>query len=144
MIKVHFKIIIRGSDQDIAIIDRIWQISDTNKSQLINKDSGRIILTSGTPLKLEKGYELSIKSIDINGDKAYIELSKNGNVVDYAIISPPKTTEDTYIYSTDIGSNENVELINVHFINLFRGPDQDIATIDRIWQISDTIPINLS
>ena len=33
-------------------------------------------VTSGTPLALEGGYELAIKSIDIDGNKVYLEIGK--------------------------------------------------------------------
>ena len=62
----------------------------------------RLTVTSGTPLKLEEGYELAIKSIDIDGNKVYLELSKNGAVVDSKVISPskdnPTMSDKTYYY----------------------------------------------
>lgn len=66
-IKVHFKNAFSGADQNIATIDRIWQVSDTNSSQIITNSSDRSTLTSGTPLTLEEGYKLAIKSIDLTG-----------------------------------------------------------------------------
>ncbi len=50
-------------------------------------DKDEMTVTSGTPLKLEEGYELAIKSIDIDGNKVYLELSKNGAVVDSKVVS---------------------------------------------------------
>ena len=59
-------------------------------------------VTSGTPLKMEEGYELAIKSIDIDGNKVYLELSKDGSVVDSKVISPskdnPTMADKTYYY----------------------------------------------
>jgi tetratricopeptide (TPR) repeat protein len=138
VIKLHFKNAFRGADQNVATVDRVWQVSDINSSQVINNNSSRLTLTSGTPLMLEEGYELAIKSIDINGNKVYVELSKNGNFIDYGIIIPPQTTDDLYTYSTDIGSAKDVEVIKLHFKNAFRGADQNVATVDRVWQVSDT------
>jgi len=138
MIKVHFKNVFRGSDQNLATIDRVWQVSDTNSSHVIMNNSDRLTLTSGTPLMLGEGYELAIRSIDIAGNKAYLELSKNGSVIDSTMIIPPQATDDLYIYSADIGYAEDVEMIKVHFINAIRGSEQNIATVDRIWQVSDT------
>jgi len=139
VIKVHFKNAFRGTDQNLATIDRIWQVSDTNSSQvIINYSHGKMTITSGVPLKLREGYELAIKSIDIDGVRVNLELSKNGNVIDSRIITPPQTTDDLYIYATDIGSAKEVEVIKVHFKNAFRGTDQNLATIDQVWQVSDT------
>ena len=62
-------------------------------------------VTSGTPLKMEEGYELAIKSIDIDGNKVYLELSKDGAVVDSKVISPSKDNatmaDKTYYYKKD-------------------------------------------
>ena len=99
-------------------------------------------ITSDTPLKLEEGYVLAIKSIDIDGNKLYLELAKNGAVVDSKVISPSKTgateADKTYYYkNTTVGEQNNLVTIRVHFKNAFRGADQIIASIDRIWQIPD-------
>ena len=56
---------------------------------LIDDDTEKTV-TSGTPMKMEEGYELAIKSIDIDGNKVYLELSKDGSVVDSKVISPSK------------------------------------------------------
>ena len=47
-------------------------------------DDTEMTVTSSTPLKFEEGYELVIKSIDIDGNKVYLELSKDGSVVEQA------------------------------------------------------------
>jgi len=137
VIKVHFKNSFRGADQDLATVDQIWQVSDNNSSQVIMNDSKRASLTSGTSLTLGEGYELALKSVDIDGNKVYVELSKNGTVIDSMIVIPPKTIDDYYIYSIDTSSAKDVEVIKVHFKNSFRGADQDLATVDQIWQVSD-------
>ena len=99
-------------------------------------------VTSGTPLKMEEGYELGIKSIDIDGNKVYLELSKDGAVVDSKVISPSADNADmkdkTYYYKKDVGDSKDVVIVAAHFKNAFRGADQDLATIDGLWQLSDT------
>ena len=137
-IKVHFKNIFRGADSNLATVDRIRQVSDSDPSRVMFENSRKTIITSGTPLKLEEGYELAIKSIDIDGNKVYVELTKNGNVIDSAVVTPPQVVDDTYIYSKDTDSGESVNVIEVHFKNAFRGADVNLVTIDRIRQISDS------
>jgi S-layer protein (TIGR01567 family) len=105
-----------------------------------NKDEKT--LTSGTPLKLEEGYELGIKSIDIDGNKVFLELTKDGQVVSSKVISPSKDgatmADKTFTYKKTVGDQKDLVIIGVHFKNAFRGADQDLATVDGIWQISDT------
>jgi S-layer protein (TIGR01567 family) len=108
---------------------------------LINEDVERTF-TSGTPLKLSEDYELAIQAIDLDGKKVYVQLMKNDAVVDSAVVEPSKygaTLKDkTYVYKKDMGDTEKIVVIAVHFKNAFRGADTDLATIDGIWQISDT------
>jgi len=108
---------------------------------LMDNDDERTV-TSGTPLAMEEGYELSIQSIDIDGNKVYLELSKDGAVVDSKVISPSADNagmkDKTYYYKKDIGDSKDVVIVAAHFKNAFRGADQNLATVDGLWQLSDT------
>ena len=98
-------------------------------------------VTSGTPLKLEEGYELAIKSIDIDGNKVYLELNKDGVMVDSKVIEPSTENalmpDKTYYYKKDVADSNDLVIIAVHFKNAFRGADQNLATVDGTWQISE-------
>lgn len=111
-------------------------------SKILVDDDAEQTLTSANPLKLEEGYQLSIKSIDKDGNKAYLELSKNGQVVDNKVIQPSisnaGTGDKTYYYKVDLGDTKEIIQIAVHFKNAFRGNDTNIGTIDGIFQVSDT------
>jgi len=115
-------------------------------SRIIYDDGQERTFTSGTSLELEEGYELAIESIDLDGNKVYVELRKDGRVVDAEIIDagvPGAAAEEkTFTYTRDMGGAEDVVIIAVHFERSFRGADQDLATIDGIWQISET-PISV-
>jgi S-layer protein (TIGR01567 family) len=107
---------------------------------LIDDDTEKTV-TSGTSIKLEEGYELAIKSIDIDGNKIYLELSKDGSVVDSKVISLSKTdatmADKTYYYKNPaVGDQKKLVTIAVHFKNAFRGADQYLAIVDGLWQIS--------
>ncbi|HWQ19690.1 MAG TPA: S-layer protein domain-containing protein [Methanotrichaceae archaeon] len=110
---------------------------------LRDEDEAMTIVTS-SPLKLEQGYELAIKSIDVDGNKVYLELTKDGESVDYEVISPSTegaALEDmTYRYETVASAPNRAPTLTilVHFKNAFRGSDQNIATVDGVYQISDT------
>jgi len=116
-------------------------LSDEQLEAILMDDDTEMTVTSGTPLKLEEGYELSIKSIDIDGNKVYLELTKDGSVVDSKVISPskdnPTMADKTYYYKKDVGDSKDLVIIAAHFKNAFRGADQNLATIDGIWQISE-------
>jgi S-layer protein (TIGR01567 family) len=118
-------------------------LSSEQLEQVLIDDDSEMTVTSGTPLKLQQGYELAIKSIDIDGNKVYLELSKNGAVVDSMVISPSKDgateADKTYYYKNPaVGEQKKLVTIGVHFKNAFRGADSNLASIDGVWQISDT------
>jgi S-layer protein (TIGR01567 family) len=126
------------------LFDKSTDKSALAKKQLLKvlaDDYTEITITSESPLKLEEGYELAIKSISSDGNNVYLELSRNGEVVHSAIMYPSysatATADNTYVYKGDAGELKNVVLIAVHFKNAFRGADQNIGTIDGLWQLSD-------
>ena len=102
-----------------------------------NKDE--IIVKPDTPLRLAEGYELAIKAIDTSG--MYLELTKNGQVIDSKVISPSKfgatTVDKTYWYKNPaVGDQKNLVTIGVLFRNAQNIQNQTFATVDGIWQIS--------
>ena len=117
-------------------------LADEQLLKILVDNDDEMTVTSGTPLKMEEGYELGIKSIDIDGNKVYLELSKDGSVVDSKVISPSKDgasmKDKTYYYKKDVGDSKDVVIVAAHFKNAFRGADQDLATVDGLWQLSDT------
>ncbi len=134
-----------NADKDIFFKESTDEnsLSSEQLEKILVDDDNERTVTSGTPLKLGEGYELAIKSIDIDGNKVYLELSKNGAVVDSKVISPSKTgatmADKTYYYKNPaVGDQKDLVTIGVHFKNAFRGADSNLATIDGEWQISDT------
>jgi S-layer protein (TIGR01567 family) len=116
-------------------------LNDNQLSKVMFDDDESRTMTTATPLKLQDGYELAIKAIDLDGNKVYVELYKNGQMVDDAVVEPSKDgatmADKTYIYKTDLGDTSDIVLAAVHFKNAFRGAEEDLATIDGIFQISD-------
>jgi len=111
-------------------------------SKVLVDDNTERTFTSANPLVLQEGYQLAVKSIDTDGNKVYVELTKNGQIVNDFVIQPSITNagmaDKTYYYRTSIGDTADITQIAVHFKNAFHGADTDIATIDGIFQISDT------
>jgi S-layer protein (TIGR01567 family) len=110
--------------------------------KILLDDGHEETFTTDVPLQLEDGYELVIKKIDIDSDKTFLELYKDGTAVDWKVLTPSKDgasmADKTYYYKKDIGNLKDVIIIAVHFKNAFRGADQDLATVDGLWQLSET------
>jgi S-layer protein (TIGR01567 family) len=97
-------------------------------------------VTASQPLKLEEGYLLAIKYIDSSG--MLVELTKNGVAVDSKVLMPSKVgatmADKTYLYRTDEDEQKGLAIIAVHFKNAVAIQNQTVATVDGLWQISDT------
>ncbi len=147
----YFAGYVLDADTTKSVDDQILLAKSTDENSLVEEQLQKILMdddseqtvTSGTPLKLEEGYELAIKSIDVDGNKVFVELNKDGAVVDSKVISPSKSdtptmADKTYYYKKSVGDQKDLVIIGVHFKNAFRGADQNLATVDGIWQISDS------
>ncbi len=147
-----------------AAYDRnvIWDLSATNQSvpflydksengnlmtnelisELLDDDNTEQKFDSSNPLELDEGYNLSIESIDSDSKKVYLELSKNGKIVDNKVIQPSienaNIADQTYYYKKDLGGIKGIVIIAVHFKNVFSSSHSNVATVDGIFQISDT------
>jgi hypothetical protein len=97
-----------------------------------DKDNSEITIDTevSEPMKLNDGYELAFKSVDIDGNKVYLELTKDGQVVDSKVIIAANEVDDTFVYSKPGTS----QLIKVHIKNAFRGADANLVTVDGISQ----------
>lgn len=107
---------------------------------LMDSDDSRTI-ASGSVLSLEEGYELRIKQVDLNGNKVYLSLARDGDEVDSKVVTPssdPKDRSSNYLYKINMGSEKDVPLIAAHVESVFRSTESDLATVDAIFQISDS------
>ena len=96
-------------------------------------------------LRLAGGYTLAIKSIDVAANRVYLELARDGEIVDSSAVSPSsdlsQVSDSTYYYPGEPDQN-GPSTIMVHFSSAFSGAGANIATIDGIWQTSDD-PLSL-
>lgn len=109
-------------------------------SKVLIDDNAEMTITSRMPLVLAEGYQLNLKSISLDGNEAFVELSKDGSAVDSKVVRPSINDatigDKTYYYKTDIGDTKGIIAIAVHFKNCFHAADENLSTIDGIFQIS--------
>ncbi|MCQ1535995.1 hypothetical protein FTO70_09950 [Methanosarcina sp. KYL-1] len=99
---------------------------------LIDSDDKESAYT-GSSFDLEDGYALNIVEVDVNGNSVWVQLEKDGDVVDDDFL---KSNND-YVYETDLGDSDNVPIIIVHFGTVFAGQETSAVFIEGIFQISD-------
>jgi S-layer protein (TIGR01567 family) len=110
---------------------------------LVDDDSEKTI-TSKTPLMLEEGYRLELKHVNPDDGQAYANLLKGDKLVKDFMFQPSKdeaklSDKTCFFRDPSLG----LVTIAVHFKNAFAGADQNLATIDGIWQVSES-PISVA
>ncbi|MBN1323485.1 MAG: hypothetical protein JW986_05725 [Methanotrichaceae archaeon] len=106
--------------------------------KVLRDRSEEVTFTSSEPLDLDEGYRLSITGIDVDGSKVTLKLSKNGADILEEIVDVSRQETSNFCYKGVVGTS----IIAVHFKNAFHGAEAEIATIDGLFQASDT-PIGI-
>jgi S-layer protein (TIGR01567 family) len=105
---------------------------------LLDSDA-EMSISNSQPLELMEGYELKLTAVDALGERVFVELLKNSQVIDSKQMNLGNNaarTDKTYYYKETVGNQKNLVIIAVHLKNAFTGADEAIGTVDGIWQIS--------
>ncbi len=108
-------------------------ISDGQLSKVLTDTDDRKSLYTGSSLILEEGYSLNIVEVDVKGNSVWVQLEKDGNIIDNAFL--PSNSD--YVYKTELGSAEDVPIIAVYFSQIFSGRETNAVFVQGIFQISD-------
>nr|WP_235278048.1 S-layer protein domain-containing protein [Methanosarcina mazei] len=114
-------------------IDDVSLLSDSVLSEVLTDSDDKRSMYSGDSFELEEGYSLNILEVDINGNSVWVQLEKDGDVVDDDFI----TSGADYVYETELGEAEDIPVIIVHFGTVFASTETSAVFIEGIFQISD-------
>ncbi len=114
-------------------VDDVSLISDGILAKILTDNDDKVSAYSGDALVLEDGYSLNIVEVDVNGDTVWIQLEKDGDVVDDDFI----TSGQDYVYETELGEAEDVPIIIAHFGTVFAGAETSAVFIEGLFQVSD-------
>jgi S-layer protein (TIGR01567 family) len=106
---------------------------------LLMDDDSSYTMRTGETLELEEGYGITPQQIDVEGNKVWLELTKDGAYVDDKVISADNTTleERTWYYEQDVSGEQDVLTLMVHVDEVFKGQVDSLCIIEGVWQISD-------
>jgi len=114
-------------------VDDVSLLSNNILCKVLTDSDDKKSMNSGSAFTLEDGYSLNIKEVDVNGKSVWVQLQKDGSVVDEAFLK----SGDDYVYKTDLGKADNVPLIIVHFGTVFQGSETSAVVVQGIFQLSD-------
>jgi S-layer protein (TIGR01567 family) len=138
---------LQGTDE--ATGSNIFYAESTGKNSLSSEqlekilidEKTKILIKKGESIKLKEGYELVLKGANNEG-KIYVELLKDGKTVDESFLAPSKDMatelDKTYFYRKNVGEQNNLVIIGMHFRSSYKDEEQSMAIVDGLWQISDT------
>lgn len=86
---------------------------------------------------LAEGYELYIR--DVTKDKIFVHLLKNGQLVDSSVV----VSNSTYTYKKDLGDIKDMPIIMMHVDRIFSDGKNKFASIDGLFQLSDTYVLSV-
>jgi S-layer protein (TIGR01567 family) len=110
-------------------------------SKLIIDSDDKFTLRVGQTLELGDGFAITPKQIDVEGNKVWIELTKDGKFLDDDVIDAAsgKITDRIYAYTADVAGETDVPLVLVHVKEVFQGQVDSLAIIEGFWAISDEV-----
>jgi len=126
-----------GYTDDTTFTDEFSVLNEEQLRKVLMDDDESYTVRSGTTFPLEEGYELRIKEVDLDGNKVWLAITKDGDEVDNKVVDPGSSLKSsTFIYEDEIGSDD-VPIIAIHIQSIFRGKEEDLATIEGVFQVSD-------
>ncbi|WP_407355370.1 S-layer protein domain-containing protein [Methanolobus sp. WCC5] len=102
--------------------------------KLLLDTDDKYTLRTGSALQLANGYELTAKQIDVEGNKVWMELSKDGDFIEDEVLDVSNGAV-TWTYDSDVGDKEDVIVFRAHITQVFQGQVDSLAIIEGIWLI---------
>jgi len=104
-------------------------------AKLIQDNDDEVTLRTGTSYDLGHGYELTAQQIDVEGDKVWMELSKDGEFVEDQVVDLTDKNYAIWSYEEDVAGEDDVEVLRVRVTDVFQGQVDSLAVIEGVWMI---------
>ncbi|MCQ1534897.1 hypothetical protein FTO70_04165 [Methanosarcina sp. KYL-1] len=111
-------------------------LKDTSRNKLaglVIDDATKYAIRTGEAFDLGNGYALGVKQIDVEGDRVWLEFTKDGDFVDDELIIGTGSTWEVKL--NNIEGENDVVVLRVHVNQVFQGAVDSIVQIQGIWLI---------
>ncbi len=103
--------------------------------KLLLDNDDKYTLRTGSALELPNGYELTPKQIDVDGNKVWMELSKDGEFIEDQVLDlSGDVTSITWVYEADdVAGEDDIEVFRVRVTDVFQGQVDSLAVVEGLW-----------
>ena len=108
------------------------------------EDDDKKTLSTGEAWDLGGGFSLTAQQIDLEGEKCWLTLEKDGKELDSEVISTGAATggeknESVYTCTQDIGGEDDVPMFSCHIDAVFRGTDTNIVQLQYVFLMDNDV-----
>lgn len=122
-------------DNDATILAKI----------LLNQDgSDKKNLKSGEKWEMKNGYSLVMNAVDVDGNKCYLSLYKDDELLDSAVISTEGSIDDRiYTVEEEFGDSSDHVYFLTFVDSIFAGQEDNVAVLKYTWLIDMKNPLTI-
>ncbi len=113
-------------------------IKAQNIAKLVIDDDEKYTLKTGATLEMGSGYSIIVDQIDVDGNKAYLKLMKDGKELNSSIVNTNDTaslTSSTWIFNLTVLGEKDMQVMRVHVKDVFQGTESSLVEIDGMWLV---------
>jgi len=98
-------------------------------------------LSTGESWDLGGGFALTAQQIDLEGEKVWMTIEKNGIELDSEVIGTGSSTlqERVYTYTEDVAGEYDVPIFSCYVSEVFRGTDSNIVRVKYVFLIDNEV-----
>jgi len=98
-------------------------------------------LSTGEAWDLGSGFTLTAQQIDLEGDKVWLSLEKDGKELDSEVLATGgiDKNDSVYTYTEDLASEDDVPVFSCFIDAVFRGTDSNIVQVKYVFLIDNDV-----
>ncbi|MEA1906613.1 MAG: S-layer protein domain-containing protein, partial [Euryarchaeota archaeon] len=101
--------------------------------------SDKKTLSEGEAWGIGGGFTLTAQQIDLEGNKVWLTLSRDGKELDSEVIDAGDSGGRVYMYTEDLSGVEDVVVFSCYVDAVFRGTDSNIMQLKHVFLIDNDV-----